>query len=543
MSRTAPLTHHRATTGDAAAGFSSGAESDRSMDAVQLIAQGRTAVQRGDYDSARASFEEVLRIAPQSDIALGGLGHCLARLGRVREARERLLEAARLLQRPARKSGNVDPLLDLAHELHGLLAFESSVAVIDAALKIRPAAARGHHLRAQALARMNRHEEARVSALRARTLAPHASNAAILLATIDIELGKLDEARALLETVVGRPGDPDLGRALFELGRVLDRQGDAPRAFESISRAGRLALSRLPAGRFDENAVPSRLALERTLCTARFVEETADEGEARSPVFMIGFYRSGTTLLEQVLDAHPQVSTSDEHDIVPRVIRHLGRQAESPGEHWTRTFRAVGPVGRQKLRALYWTLAEDRVGRALEPSERFVDKTAMNTLHAGFIRALFPRAPVVFCLRDPRDVLLSCFMQAFTPDPLTAHFLDWTAAARFYDAVMSHWEHMRGELGIACVEIRYEDVVRDLRQAVAPVLSRMGLEWQDAQASFHEHARGKVISTPSFADVSRPLYRSAEGRWRRYAKEFDGIAQWLDPHAIRYGYGALARVE
>jgi tetratricopeptide (TPR) repeat protein len=505
-----------------------------------LIALARRHVAARDYASASLCFESALSIDPASEVALGGMGHCLGKLGRAREAIDCLLRAAKLLQRRARRSGEAGPLLDIAHELHLVDAFEESLQAIDAALKVAPASARGHHLKAQALSRLNQPAAARKSAARAYSLAPKASNAAILLATIEMELGNAAQARTLLEPVVADPSDPNRARALFELGRALDRLGSCEAAFERLAQAGALMLDSAAVRRYDLQAIYRELETERSHCTREWFRDGRPAGVAdgiADPVFMVGFYRSGSTLLGQILDAHPRIVTSDERDLVPRVLRDLEQLAPGGARHWTQRLEAIGKQGVSELRRRYWKHVEDRLGAPMDASRVFIDKTTLNTINVGFIHALFPTASILFALRDPRDVCLSCFMQAFTPNALTSHFFDWEEGARFYDAVMRHWTLMQHQLDLRCAMVRYETLIRDLGAGIGPALDLLGLEWDPAMQSFHQQARAKVIATPSFADVARPLYRSAEGRWHRYAGRFDAIDAYLRPHIDRYGYG------
>lgn len=475
-------------------------------------------------------------------MALAGLGHCLGRMGHRREARDRLLQAVRLLLRERKHSGGglgeCGPLLDLAIELHGIGAYRESLDPIGQVLKREPASARAHHLQALTLTRLNDNVAARRSASRALGLAPGESNAAILLATLEARCGDLDTARMRLEALVENGSDPNRARAIFELGLVLDRLGEYDRAFDRLADSGRMMLHSPQAAHFDPEAIYRSLEQEREQVTQAGIDavDTASrEDDMADPVFLIGFYRSGTTLLEQVLNAHPAVTTSDEAALLPQVLRELYRRSPGSGLHWLPRLQALGPKALAQLRRYYWEQARMRLGEGLR-DRILVDKTALNTLHVGFIHALFPRARFLFALRDPRDVRLSSFMQALVPNALTLHLVDWEEGARFYASVMHHWLVMRKRLNLDWTEIRYEDVVTDLRAAVLPALTLLGIEWIPEMGRFHEHARERVIATPSFTDVTRPIYRSAIGRWRNYASRFEVLAPHLRPFALELGY-------
>lgn len=506
------------------------------MSAGFWIAQGQRHVVTGDFEAAATAFDNALATDPSSAIALGGLGHCLGRIGRRSEACGRLTQAARLLGQRARRAADAGPLLDVAQELHALRAFQASLPPIERALRLAPTDARCHYLHAHALWRLRRLEDARLSAGRAVALAPHASNARIFLATLEAEAGDLDAARRRLEGIVGRDGDPNVARAEFELGRILDRLGECDRAFECFASSGRRQLARPELARHRLGSLVEELGLDRERCTPAWFERwrglPADGSP--DPVFLVGFYRSGTTLLEQMLAAHPAVQSSDEADLMPQVAKALHRMGP-PGAHWTERIEAAGIAGIARLRRHFWSAAEAAIDGPVR-TLRLIDKTALNTVNLGLLRTLFPTAPVIFALRDPRDACLSAFMQAFVPNALTTHCLDWDRLAQFYDVVMTHWKAMAPRLSPAPVVVRYESLVADPRDALQPVLALLGLDWDGRMDRFHERAAARTIATPSFADVARPVHGGARGRWRRYASRFDAVADRLAPHLRDFGY-------
>jgi hypothetical protein len=187
------------------------------------------------------------------------------------------------------------------------------------------------------------------------------------------------------------------------------------------------------------------------------------------------------------------------------------------------------------LRRYYWRRVEEEHGsEAL--SRTFVDKNALNGIDAGLINVVFPDAKIIFAVRDPRDVVLSCFMQSFGLSPVTVQLLSWEGTARFYAEVMAFWLAIRERLSIPYLELRYEDAVADFESQFRRLFDFLGLEWQPEVSRFHEKSRGKYISTPSFADVTKPLYPSAIGRWTNYRAHFAPLRDLLEPLVARLGY-------
>jgi tetratricopeptide (TPR) repeat protein len=496
-------------------------------------------MRQGDHERAVEGFRRVLQADADAEMAWAGLGRCQGQIGEPRQAVESLVRAGKLFGRHLERPGRTDALLDIVVEMHLNHGFRESLPFLAKVLKARPALARGHHLKAQALERLNDPRGALLEAARAYALAPQEANAAILLATLDARCGNFTQARALLEATASRAAASARPRALLELGRVLDRMGERDAAFDTLGEAGKLALASPDIARFDLERVYAELAEEQEKCTPEWLR-----GHARivadgrpEPVFLLGFYRSGTTLLERILASHPRIRSSGEADLVPHLLKTLYRWKPDPALHWTERFAALGPDAATRLREAYAQRVERCLGA--DPDGRILlDKTALNTVNLGLIRAVFPRAQILFALRDPRDVLLSCFMQAFAPNPLTAQFLDWARGARFYDAVMRHWRAMAPGDGAGVTVTRYERLVADPRAELAPLLADLGLEWHPDMARFHDSAGRDAVATPSFADVARPLHGDAVGRWRAYARHYAPVREYLEHHVEGFGYAS-----
>lgn len=491
-----------------------------------------------DWEGAGVLFQRILEIEPDLELALAGSGRCLGRLGLRTEAVDKLSRAAAAFSRGLARPGRVDALLDLVYELHLNRAFWASLPFLDKAIKARPALARAHHMKAQALERLGMVEEARREAARAHALAPHEANAAILLATLESRGGNQEDARSRLEAVVSHAEGSEKQRALLELGRVLDRQGEWDGAFMTLAQAGRLELAAPEMARFDSEGIHRELAEDRERCTPEWLHAhaRAGAGEMHPPLFLVGFYRSGTTLLERLLAAHPAIRSSDEADLVPHMLRALYRAQPDPALHWTARFAALDEDASAHLRTVYRKRARDCLGEPMDGSI-LLDKTAMNLVNLGVIRAVYPDARLVFALRDPRDVLLSCFMQAFSPNPLTAQLLDWRSGARLYDAVMAHWQAMAPLFSDRVTVVRYERLAADPRAELAPLLDHFGLAWHEDMERFHELAANAAVTTPSYADVARPVHTGAVGRWRNYARHFESVRDLLERHVDGFGYG------
>lgn len=489
------------------------------------------------YAEAERLFRELLSLGKNSEIVLAGLGQCLCQLNRRSEGIPYLHQAGKLLLRKAKQTGHARDLYDLTYQLIHWHALAEALELSKAALVVAPVSAQAHHLAALALQGLNRLPEALLHASRAVELMPRESNAQILLATLEAKSGNLTDSRRRLQSIIDHQGDPNISRAHLELGNILDKRGEFDQAFSHLTAAGEKLLSSAAAQRIDKAAVFNDIRQLKAGFDAQFLlssrERVAADG-LPSPVFLIGFYRSGSTLAEQILAAHPNVMSSDETHLIGHALSELSRIMPSTGSMSDR-IKAMNSAQIAHLRKHYWAVASQLLGA--EALERiFVDKTTLNTLNIELINALFPDAQVIFMVRDPRDVCLSCIMQAFGLSPLTIHLLNWQDCARFYAAVMDYWLSVRDALSLNLTELRYEDLVTDLEGQFRPIFAKLGLEWSDSCLEFYRRSRNRPISTPSYDQVTRPLYSSSVGRWREYQQHYAPILPLLEPYIKHFGY-------
>jgi hypothetical protein len=184
-------------------------------------------------------------------------------------------------------------------------------------------------------------------------------------------------------------------------------------------------------------------------------------------------------------------------------------------------------------RADYWARADEPLGERL-----LVDKLPLNIIFLPLIARVFPDAKIIFALRDPRDVILSCFQQRFGMNAAMAQFLDLENAAAYYDLVMTLMEACRARLPLNVHQVRYEDVVANLEHEARTLTAFLHLPFEPAMLGYRETAIARDINTPSSRQVIEPLYNRSIGRWRRYAADMAPALPTLNEWAVRYGYGA-----
>jgi tetratricopeptide (TPR) repeat protein len=321
---------------------------------------------------------------------------------------------------------------------------------------------------------------------------------------------------------------------LFPLAKACDALGRYEEAYTAAAEAHRSQLAFLERVTGKASEEQSQLwALTASGCDAddiaRWVSpETTPEG---SPIFIVGFPRSGTTLLEQILDAHPRLQSMDEQSFLLRAItRVMDRGIDYPAELGK---LSAGDV--HDIRADYWDDARKRA--PLAPDRRLVDKNPMNMVLLPIILRLFPDAPIILSVRHPCDILVSFFLQHF-PSDLGLLGRDLTALARSYSRAFAFWDSQWSLLRPRTHELKYEQLTADFANEVDRLCAFLQVPRNEAMLAPGEHARAKgFISTPSYAQVLEPVSARSVGRWKHYERHFSSEAlALLRPWIERWGY-------
>jgi tetratricopeptide (TPR) repeat protein len=521
------------------------------VDAHQNL--GHAMLRQGKLDEAAAAFREAIRLDPANIDALCNLGDVYQRLRKSMEAVAILTEAVRLFpaHAPARNS--------LAEALSAAGAPAEAAGHLKEALRLRPNYHEAWHNLGTALEAM-RQDDAAIRCFReALRLNPDFTPARTYLAHALEGQGKSEEAVAELEETLRR--DPNDAFAFSILGRFVsrgqyrfreeqvrhieqltqrpeqhpvdafrlhqalashhDREGAIDAAFHHCRR------SKEQRGEWDRqrsvafDPARHRQLIDRTIavCTPAWFEQVRSFGsESELPIFIVGMMRSGTTLAEQILASHPTVHGSGElramYDLAATLPRRLGTDDSYP----------------ECLARLDATAARDMAQEYLQtlrvlggPAQRVVDKMPFNFLRLGIIAALFPRARIIHCVRDPADTCLSCYFQYFSPSyPFTYDLRHLGQYYREYERLMEHWKQV---LPVPMFELQYEELIQDAEGTTRRLVAFCGLEWDERCLRFHETQR--VVRTASALQVRQGMYRSSVGRWKRYQAHLQPLLEVL----------------
>lgn len=523
----------------------------------------------GEFSAADAAYRRALALAPGDAGLLVNLGFLEMEAGKIAAARDRFLDAVRadggLLDarlygaRACYECGDHATAQDLIRswrqwsalgdeqyiELGSLLTLLGETAdgeaVLLDALRRTPDEARVLASLVCLYERLNRLDEAREwlsrlpppEAVHDPALRRDVISAQVAIATRDADPARM---RVLVEQLVPLT-EPEHRRAglHFALGKVCDRHHDAQAAMEAFAQAHTCQL------RLAEQLVPQLLAPESTALPTAAVRLGADAfgtwsdpappPAESSPIFIVGFPRSGTTMLEQMLDAHPALASMDERVYINDTIELL-----SPfGLRYPHDLGELTPAQCDHLRQSYWRFVAKTV--QLAPGQRLVDKNPLNMLRLPMILRLFPRARIILALRHPCDVLLSCYMQHFRSPNFMVMCSTLERLARSYVAAMESWIYHAQLMRPALLVSRYEDLLADFAGNVQRVGDFLGLHDTASMLNFHEHARAKgYISTPSYAQVIEPPNARAVDRWRRYESHLAPVRTILQPIMEHWSY-------
>ena len=485
--------------------------------------------QAGRFDQAFAHYQKVVELRPERAQGYIRMGMMAAQhLGRPQVAEEAFRNAVELAPSDAGAQFNFGVFWHQQRE------FEAAAACYERVLELDPGNAYVCYLLGDIHEMGNRPDESERYLERGLAIAPGHPLAHRLSATLLRRKGRVDEAIAQLEGMPIPQEDPQLAQGIhFELGRLYDRAKVSGRAYGHFQAGNDLLAQSPEAALADKQGYLSRVRDLRRRFTPEWLTGwrtpiDAAPPVAADPIFLVGFPRSGTTLLDQILDSHPALQVIEEREIIGGLGRGLAGYPDALAE--------LTPERIAALREQYLAQA----ARYLEagPGERFIDKMPLNIIDLGLIVRLFPGAQIILALRHPCDCCLSCFMQSFVANDAMANFYTLEDAARLYAEVMGLWRSYSELLPLNFHQIRYEDLVGDFEGETRRLLAFLGLDWNDRVLEYNRHARErKQITTPSYNQVTEEIYTRARYRWQRYEEQMAPVMPLLAPFIDEFGYG------
>ena len=300
----------------------------------------------------------------------------------------------------------------------------------------------------------------------------------------------------------------------FALAKALDDVGEVDRAFDHLTQGNRLKRESIS---YDEEFLLGQFERVHTAFTPELITRLSGFGHGSAePVFILGMPRSGSTLVEQILASHPAVAAAGELDTFSQTAGAV------LGPRFPADMANLTPQDLERVGSAYLDAVHLEAPRTLPPRPRFTDKMPVNFVFAGLIHLALPQARIIHTRRDPIDTCMSCFSKFFVnSQPFAWDLGELGRYWRSYDALMRHWRRVLPP-GVL-LEVDYQTVVDDLEGQARRLVAHCGLDWSPACLDFHRTPR--PVRTASWAQIRRPIYRDAIGRWRAYG---DRLAPLLD---------------
>ena len=387
--------------------------------------------------------------------------------------------------------------------------------------------------------KLNNIAEARAAAEAAIETNPNEVPAHLALSKCEFREKEYDKAAERLEKLLDKAGEGARPSLLNELGMCYDKLKRIDKAFACFRESNEILRAKQEGLEEMKEEGFRTIGTSLQIFTPTFLRTQTPapplEGEA-NPVFAIGFPRSGTTLLDQILDSHPRLQTMEERPTGKAALMSLGVY----GDVNANVLAQMTPRQFAHARSAYFEEVDKHLKR--EPGCIVVDRQPFNTSIVGPLHRIFPESKFVMAIRHPLDVCLSCFMQNFGVNGGTAHFFSLEDAALYYARTMYIWRHFVELLPMEYHILRYEDLVADQEGTTRRLLDFLELEWDDAVLRYFEKAQEKSranrVRTASYQQVVQPIYSSARYRWKRYREYLEPIMETLEPFIEYFGYDA-----
>lgn len=485
----------------------------------------------GNPEQALACFNRALIANPEFAEAHNNKGNTLQELDRTEEA---LASYERALE--------LKPDYALAHNNKGYLLssvdrwLNKAAASFYRALKIKPDYGTAYKNLIELYERTNQMDSLSEVLVLAKNAVPEHYCITYGEAVLLRHAGEYEKAKHCIQAIdLEKLPAKNKTKSLFLLAKLCDQSGHYHEAYHWFEKANQFQFktNEKLLQKADKNRYLAYLdhMLQKYTKTWISAWRTLPNNSAdKEPVFLVGFPRSGTTLLDTILRSHPETEVIEEKPAATKIITQL---AKLPGD-FLRNLSCLGENQRTHMQNTYFR----EMNKHLEnPDKLIVDKLPLNLVHAGILHRIFPNAHFIFAQRHPCDCVLSCFMQNFELNDAMANFLDLSDAALFYDKVMRLWLRYCKLFDLPVHTVIYEDIIANFDGTITPLLEFLNLDWAPALRDYRTTAlkRGK-INTPSYNQVIQPLYTHAKNRWEKYKDHMKPVLPILLPWAERLGY-------
>lgn len=459
-------------------------------------------------------------------------------LGHIKKNRRQIDEAREIFEGLLRDdTKNPDILCSLGTLEETVGRYDTALSFFKRALDINANLETAQFLYASMLERTNQIDEAETyikSIAIRKALSPQMQ---LLYASILCQRKQFEEAIELLTKLKDKIlAPPAISQKYFTLGQCYDGQQDYERAFKALSKANNHKTK--PANNnADKKRFLSEIESYRAILPALKHEEQAGDEDIQIH-FMVGFPRSGTTLLHHMLDAHPQISVISELPLMQFLLNNI---QETHGEGISK-IPSLSDEQIAELKGLYIHFLKDYLkkfegNQAFSKDTIYIDKLPLNIIHAGLIHRLFPNAKFLLSLRHPCDVAISNFMQNYQPNSAMDNMNNLGDIAHAYRESFDLFHETQDQCAFDVCNIRYEDIIDNFETESRKACDFLGIDYADEIKTYRDRIqKGKSINTPSYNQIIKPLYPDSRQRWKNYENYIAPHIDSLLPYIEKFGY-------
>ena len=499
------------------------------MEVKELFGSALQEHKKRNFLSAEKLYKQILKTYPNEVSTLNNLGTVLKELGKNKEAIFYYEKA--LSVKPEDLITNYNLGLTFA----SIDEFQKSINYYEKVIKIDEKHIQSYQNLMDIYEKTNNHEKLEEIIIKAKSYLKDNPIIKLYEGNLLYKKEKFDEAINNLESI-----SFDFNKIKQEqlrvstLGKCYDRSKHFDKAFDNFSHANRISF-KLKNKNINKDLylekVENRNIFFNKLNKKKWPSSKLSES-SDNPIFIIGFPRSGTTLLDTILSSHPSIEVIEEKSMVPKLIGSLNELTKNKLEN----LKDISNDQVITLRNNYFKNLNSHI-KDKDNSKLYIDKLPLNIIYVGEILRIFPDAKFIISLRHPCDCVLSCFMQTFEINNAMANFLNLEDSAKLYDHVMKLWTQYISVFDINYHEVKYENIVKDLEKTIKPVLKFLELPWNDNLLEFSKTAKQKQqIKTPSYDQVIKPIYSEASGRWKMYEKQISIVYPILKTWIKKFSY-------
>lgn len=383
--------------------------------------------------------------------------------------------------------------------------------------------------------RQRRFGEARRHAARIHAVDQNNLAASLAIVRCDLAEGHVDQAKERLIVLLGRTEPVSLEQMTAQslLGDAFDRMGSAPEAFAAYQVSKQTYLLLHGHQTFQQPSHTqfiNRIASEIKATDDKFwlSRPQVSPPQCNPHIFLLGYPRSGNTLVETILVGIEGVKSLEERPtLFDADTRFLVKQ------EGIEELARLSLTDINDLRSAYWRRVEENCTELR--SNAFIDMDPLKSLKLPIIGKLFPDAKILLMQRDPRDVVWSCFHTNFGFSAAATEFVTLGTTARHYAALMALIELCRSKMALNLLVVRYESLVSDFDEVTEQICQFIELPWHSGLRDFDRIAQKRAVRTASAGQVQRALY-DGSGQWRRYAEYMQPVLPILKPWIEKFGY-------